>query len=427
MALYLTLGVFALLVVGFISQKFPLGAVALTCVTILYLSGVLTFEEAYGNFANDNVILVGAMFILSAAIAKTPIVEKINLAIVKHAGGSGRRVVFFFLLATAILMQFIVPTACITMLLPFCLIMDANGTCPRTKSLYAVTTAAFMWQGVAPLAMGVGLTAQVNSFVEAGGGIGTATLMDRLIIGLLPAIIGSLVLLFISYKLLPDAPSQELSTDVELKEQSNEVRATTLQDKIIYVVFVLTMICMFIMPNGMYEIAVIPVVGCLVIAVTGCMSKKEIASSLNVDILFMLVGLLGLSTALENSGAAQLIANFIVSIIGADTHPFIVLAIFYFVANIVSQAFSNTGTMALLIPLMTTTCLTMGIDPVPVAMAVAYGANADSLLPMGSPGMAICFGSGGFKFTDLLLPGIVLMLIYGFSTVAMTYLTYFIL
>ena len=83
MALYLTLGVFALLVVGFISQKFPLGAVALTCVTILYLSGVLTFEEAYGNFANDNVILVGAMFILSAAIAKTPIVEKINLAIVK--------------------------------------------------------------------------------------------------------------------------------------------------------------------------------------------------------------------------------------------------------------------------------------------------------------------------------------------------------
>ncbi|WP_308622198.1 hypothetical protein [uncultured Enorma sp.] len=50
MALYLTLGVFALLVIGFISQKFPLGAVALTCVTILYLSGVLTFEEAYGNF-----------------------------------------------------------------------------------------------------------------------------------------------------------------------------------------------------------------------------------------------------------------------------------------------------------------------------------------------------------------------------------------
>lgn len=425
MALYLTLGVFALLVIGFISQKFPLGAVALTCVTILYLAGVLTFEEAYGNFANDNVILVGAMFILSAAIAKTPIVEKINLAIVKHAGGSGRRVMFFFLLATAVLMQFIVPTACITMLLPFCLIMDANGTCPRTKTLYAVTTAAFMWQGVFPLSMGVGLTAQTNSFIEAGGGVGTASLIDRLVLGFVPALIGSLVLLFICYKLLPAKASQPLSTDEEFT-QVKEVRETTLQDKIIYVVFVVTMVCMFLLPNGMYEIAVVPVVGCLIIALTGCMTKKEIASSLNVDILFMLVGLLGLSTALENSGAAQLIADFIVSIIGADTHPFIVLAIFYFVANIVSQAFSNTGTMALLIPLMTTTCLTMGIDPVPVAMAVAYGANADSLLPMGSPGMAICFGSGGFKFTDLLLPGIVLMLCYGFSTVVMTYLWYFV-
>ena len=57
MALYLTLGVFALMVIGFVSQKFPLGAVALTCVTILYLSGVLTIAADRMNIAPTRMTL----------------------------------------------------------------------------------------------------------------------------------------------------------------------------------------------------------------------------------------------------------------------------------------------------------------------------------------------------------------------------------
>lgn len=426
MTLYLTLGVFALLVIGFVSQKMPMGIIAMGAVSVLYLFGVLTFEEAFGNLANNNVLLVAGMFVLSSAIAKTPFIEHMNRALVKHAGGSGRRVVFFFVLATAILMQFIAPTATITMLLPFCLMMDANGTCPRTKSLYAVTTAAFMWQGVFPLGMGIGLTAQTNSFIEAGGGVGTLTILDRFVLGFIPAVVGSIMLCTVCYALLPKKAANPLDADEIMKQGMTEIRETTLQDKLTYVIFALTMVFMFIMPSGMYQQAIIPVVGALLLVATGCLSKKEFVNGLNLDVLLMLAGLLGLSTALERSGAADLIANFIVGVIGADTHPFIVVLVFYFVGNIVSQFFSNSGTWALLIPLMTTTCMAMGIDPAPIAMAVCYGANADSLLPMGSPGMAICFGSGGFKFTDLLAPGAVLMLTYGLATVAITYLWYFV-
>ena len=430
MPLYITLGTFVLLVVGFISRKIPLGATALACTTLLYVTGVLTFKEAYENFANSNVILVGTMFVLSAALVKTPIVDKLKDAIIKNAQGSPKRVLFFFLLATMVLMQFLPPTATLTMLLPFALIMDDFGALSRTKSMYGIATSSFMWQGVFPLSMGISLTAQLNSYMEAGGATASAALVDRFIIGFVPAAIGCLVLLTFGYKLLPNKPVTEVEdrlAKISEKEGNREVRKTTLHDKITYAVFVLVMVCLFVIPDATIKNATIPLIGCLVLVSTGCLTKEESFEALNLDILFMLAGIMGLSTALSKTGGADLIANFVVSVIGSDTAPFLVLTIFYFVACIVSQAFSNAGTMALLIPLMVGTAIKMGVDPAAVGMVVMFGANADALIPVGSPGMAIAFGAGGYKFTDLLKPGFILMFIYGFSVVGMSYLYYYVL
>lgn len=431
--MYLTLGVFVLLVIGFVSQKFPLGAVAMGCVTLLYLMGVLTFKEAYENFANANVILVGSMFVLSAALGKTPLVDKLNAFIIKYAGGNPRRVLFFFLLAVAVLMQFLPPTATLTMLLPFALIMDRKGSLGRTKSMFALAVSSFMWQGVLPLSMGISLTAQLNGYMEAGGAVATAALQDRFIIGFVPAAIGVIFLLTIGYKLLPDKPTVPLAED-DIKgaeagdKQFSEAaeKPTTREDKFIYAIFAVVIAAMFVIPDSVVKSCVIPVVGCLALIATGCMKDFEVFKALNLNILFMLAGIMGLSTALSKTGGADLIANAIVSVIGEGTHPVIVIAIFYFVACIVSQAFSNAGTMALLIPLMAATAVKMGVSPAAVGQAVMFGANADALLPVGSPGMAIAFGAGGYKFTDMLKPGIVMMFVYGFSVVAMVYLYYYV-
>lgn len=52
--LILTLVILVAMIVGFLSGKFKLGLVAMTAATLLCLTGVLTFDEAYANFANKN-------------------------------------------------------------------------------------------------------------------------------------------------------------------------------------------------------------------------------------------------------------------------------------------------------------------------------------------------------------------------------------
>ena len=83
--LIITLAVTIFLIVGFLSGKFKLGLVAMTAATILCVTKVLTFNEAYANFANGNVIMVGAIFILSGALGMTGLVPALKELIMKNS------------------------------------------------------------------------------------------------------------------------------------------------------------------------------------------------------------------------------------------------------------------------------------------------------------------------------------------------------
>ena len=76
--LVITLVVLVLMIAGFLCGKFRLGLVAMTAATVLCLTGVLTFNEAYANFSNNNVVMIGGMFILSGALSKTSLVPNMR-------------------------------------------------------------------------------------------------------------------------------------------------------------------------------------------------------------------------------------------------------------------------------------------------------------------------------------------------------------
>ena len=76
--LIITLLVMLLMIAGFLCGRFKLGLVAMTASTVLCLTGVLTFNEAYASFSNSNVVMIAGMFILSGALGKTGLVPKMK-------------------------------------------------------------------------------------------------------------------------------------------------------------------------------------------------------------------------------------------------------------------------------------------------------------------------------------------------------------
>ena len=115
--LILTLVTLLVVVIMFLSGKFNFGWIGMFCATFLCATGVLSFKDAYANFASTNVVMVGAMFILAGALGKTTLVDHVRNWIMSK-GTSGRSIVFLYLLGSILLTQLVSPLGVIAMLLP---------------------------------------------------------------------------------------------------------------------------------------------------------------------------------------------------------------------------------------------------------------------------------------------------------------------
>ena len=68
----------AVLCIGLLMGKWPLGGVGMTSCVLLVLTGVMTVEEAFSGFANQTVILLACMYVLSSAFSRTHLMAKIR-------------------------------------------------------------------------------------------------------------------------------------------------------------------------------------------------------------------------------------------------------------------------------------------------------------------------------------------------------------
>ena len=59
--------IFFITIALYMSNKFPLALVSITSMTILTVTGCLVPEDALANFANESVIIVGAMMVIPPA------------------------------------------------------------------------------------------------------------------------------------------------------------------------------------------------------------------------------------------------------------------------------------------------------------------------------------------------------------------------
>ena len=100
--LVITLLVIVGMIIGFMSGRFKLGLVAMTATTVLCLTGVLSFNEAYGYFANTNIVMLGAIFILSGALGKTSLVLKLREWVLRHSG-QGQMIILVYMVICAIM------------------------------------------------------------------------------------------------------------------------------------------------------------------------------------------------------------------------------------------------------------------------------------------------------------------------------------
>jgi len=206
----------ALTLASFVWEKFPPDITAVTLFAILLVTGLLPSENAFAVFANPAPVTVGAMFILSAALVKCGVVDRIS-GFVGRAGTLPYPIVILVMVAlVATLSAFVNNTPVVVVFLPVVLGLARKMNLAPSKLLIPLSYAAVL--GGTCTLVGTSTNLIVNGIAVANGEP-TVRLFELAQLGLPVAIIGGIYLAIVGKKVLP---VREMLTDILSDEERRE-------------------------------------------------------------------------------------------------------------------------------------------------------------------------------------------------------------
>jgi di/tricarboxylate transporter len=152
-------------------------------------------------------------------------------------------------------------------------------------------------------------------------------------------------------------------------------------------------------------------IAAVAMVLSGCLSMGQVYRSIGWQSVVLIAAMIPMSTALQVTGGAELIASGLVSSVGAISPLALLAGIFLLTASF-SQVINNTATSVLVAPIVLQASLEMGISPYPLLMTVAVSASTAFLTPIGTTTNLMVLTAGGYKFTDYIKVGGPLVLLF---------------
>jgi di/tricarboxylate transporter len=164
-----------------------------------------------------------------------------------------------------------------------------------------------------------------------------------------------------------------------------------------------------LLATGLVPPAVAGLIAAGIILVSGVLSVDQVYKSISWTTVILVGALTPLSTAMQVTGAASLLADGLVSVVG-DAGPTALLAGLFILSAIMGQVISNTATSLIVIPISVVAANQMGISVQPVLMCVCLACAAAFLTPVATPTNLMVMEPGAYKFTDYWKLGLPMMI-----------------
>ena len=137
---------------------------------------------------------------------------------------------------------------------------------------------------------------------------------------------------------------------------------------------------------------------------TRCVTAKQARENIDWSLLVIIASSFGLGKALELTGAAQSIADFLTGFVRGN--PWVTLTIIYTITMLFTELITNNSAAALMFPVALATANTLEVNPVPFVIAIMMAASASFSTPIGYQTNLMVYGPGGYRFADYFRIGI---------------------
>ncbi len=161
---------------------------------------------------------------------------------------------------------------------------------------------------------------------------------------------------------------------------------------------------------GWVQIYIAVVIGAAFMVLTKCLTMDEAYRYIEWKAVFLIAGMLPLGVALDTSGAASLVAENVISLLG-PFGPYGVLFGLLIITFIATSIIPTAALVVLMVPIALKTSAGLGISPYPLMMGIAMAASSSFTSPISHPANVLVMGPGGYKFLDYIKVGVPLTLV----------------
>ncbi|MEF8914675.1 SLC13 family permease [Natronomonas sp.] len=168
---------------------------------------------------------------------------------------------------------------------------------------------------------------------------------------------------------------------------------------------------------GLAALDVLPIViaalaGVVAMVVTGCLTTADAYGAVSWNIVFLLAGVIPLGLALESTGGAAAVAQFLVAT--GEVLPLLgVLFVLYAVVGLLASIITPVATAVLMIPVGVDAAARLGANEFAFLLAVMFASATSFMTPVGYQTNLMVYGPGGYEFSDFLRVGGPLQLLLG--------------
>ena len=151
-------------------------------------------------------------------------------------------------------------------------------------------------------------------------------------------------------------------------------------------------------------VAVVSIPLTLIIIGFGVLSAAEARAAIDMDTIVVIAGSFALGTAIETSGLAQHLAEWMTTMTGQGNVRMTLLTL-VLATVVITEMITNNAAAALLFPIAFASAQQLHVDPRPFAIAIAIAASNSFLTPIGYQTNVMVYGPGGYRFGDYLRAG----------------------
>ncbi|MBP6115789.1 MAG: SLC13/DASS family transporter [Neisseriaceae bacterium] len=412
----------------FALEKIPIALTAIITSLAMGVLGVMPLTSVYVGFSSTLFVMVFGMLIIGDCLFATGLVKGIGQWLSRSRLMQNELLLLLVLMCFAgVTSAFLSNTAVMATMIPLvtALALTSGGRIKRRYLLMGLGMATSIG-GTATL---VGSTAQLmsQSILQSTDGVREMTFFE-----LGYVVVPLFVLLLLYFVVFGYRWQKKVFTFPEEAEPVLDGLPEPILDadegfkwtpKMMVAAGVMVF-CIVGFVTGLWNIAIVALVGASVCLVAGCKPFKKTMADLDWNTLILLAAAQGFAVGLDVSGGGKLLASWALMLGGAEApSPLLLLALGTFIAVFLTNIMSNTAVAAMLVPIYINIAFQLGYDPLIFVLAITIGASASIATPIASSPMSMIL-VGGYRFNDYLKVGLPITIILMLATIFLSPLMY---